>query len=124
MRDYNMIKEVLKMASNAGYRCFEVNSKFYYYGFMITPNNNILYIQAGDFYGVNISLEYIPGPKTGGGCRCNVEALTTVTIETLQEMENEGLIFARKLKAKLYDNPDQWLENYWDRKNLIEVKPD
>ena len=124
MKDYNMVNEVLKMAAANGYKCYMVNSNYYHYGFMITPNNNILYIQAGDFWGVDIALQYKPGPKTGTGCRCNEESLNKVTLKTLQQMEKEGLKFARRLKAVFYKNPAEWLENYWDRKNLIEVTND
>ena len=125
MKDHALITKVLKMAAANGYKCYEHNDGYYHYGFLITPNNNILYIQGGDYgYGVRFSLQYKPSAKTGSGCSCNDDAITEVNIKTLEKLEKAGLNFARRLKATLYNTPDEWLDNYWDRDNLKEVTND
>lgn len=118
------IKEVLEMAKQNGYRSFENTREDASYGWVITPSNNILYIQKGDFgYGFNMSLQYVPSKNNGSGCRCNEKELFEIDINTLKQMEAEGLTFARKLKAELY-NENQVLNyfvKYWDAKNIIEL---
>lgn len=75
------------------------------------------------------SFEYQPGRNTGRGCGCGCgkgeerARFYEITPELLKDLESDGLYYARRLKAKLYINSDQWRANYWDFKNLEEVKP-
>lgn len=106
-----------------GYKCYSVDGseRFGVYGFMITPSDNVLYIQAERFGGWNFSLQYKPSRQCGTGCQCLEEAVSAVTLETVQKAEKEGLQFARRLSAPLYANSAEWLRKYWRPNSLREV---
>ena len=125
-----MIEKAAQDAANIdGYKVFKTTSLNYHYFFVITPSDNILYIQLDEFFGMCASFEYQPGPNTGRGCGCGCgkgsERLRfyEITRELLEELEKDGLYYARRLKANLYKNSDEWRAGYWDFKNLEEVKP-
>lgn len=118
------VTKILEMAKENGYRSFESTREEADYGWMITPNNNILYIQKGDFgYGYNMSLQYAPSKQKGSGCRCNEDTISEITVETLKKMEMEGLKLAIKLKAKLYteNEVNEYFSKYWDTKNVKQL---
>lgn len=88
---------------------------------MIFPDNTVMYIQNGDFWGFDFSIEYKPSRETGTGCRCNDESICTIDWAELLTQKAEGLAFAKKLGAKLYYNADEWKSRQWNFDNLIKL---
>lgn len=93
--------------------------------FVITPKNNVLYIQIAYFGGYSISFQYTPSRKTGSGCDCvqsnnkfNNAYIGNFSLEDMKILENNGLNYAHKLKAKLYSSPEEWLDSYWKKNTL------
>ena len=120
------MNEIIKTLKENGYKAYAsqlkegLSTENGGWVFAVTPSNNILYIQRGQFGGWEISLEYKPSRKNGSGCRANdTQPYSTVTVETLQETERENLSFARKLGATLYKTPEEWINGYWTK--LIEM---
>lgn len=116
----NKIVEELK---KEGYKVYKIEPKYAYdnaYYFVITPSDNILYVEKGYYYGWKVALEYIPS-NCGTGCSCNKddEPVEEITLDNIKELEAEGLEFAKKLNAPMYKNSSQWLNKYWDKDNLI-----
>ena len=84
------------------------------YVFAITPNDNVLYVQRGEFGGWEISLKYTPSRKNGSGCRANdMQPYAEITPAILEEAERENLKFAQQLRATLYKSSDEWKRGYW-----------
>lgn len=112
----------MREASQKGYQCYILKEDpFYLYGFFITPNNNIIYIQPESFGGWTFTLKYIPSQKNGSGCQCLENPVSNLSIEILEQAEKEGLQFARQLKAKLYQNSDQFLKKLWNPDSYIQI---
>jgi hypothetical protein len=119
-----IIRTLLEYATTQGYKCYETKREFSAYGWLITPNGNILYVQPDDYCGgYRFSLKYKPRKDTGSGCSCNDEPLHRVTLGTLQQIEQAGLNFANELKATLYTEQEveNFFEKYWDKDNIKEV---
>ena len=79
------------------------------YFFVITPKDNVLYVQHGEWTGLDVSLQYRPGRETGRGCRCNDDPVYHFDEETLKRLEANGLAFAHKLKAKMFNSSDEYI---------------
>ena len=118
---YNDFLEVLKEIKGYGLRVFVNNSPDFAYGYTITEKDNVLYIQLDYFYGYKFSLKYIPSKYNGNGCSCNDEPITEISKAILDQLELDGLAFARKLGVKLYKSSEAFFNQVWNRKNLIEV---
>lgn len=113
------INQVLKIE---GYKIFRNPERNYF--FVVTPSDHILYIQNNYFFGLDISLQYIPSRKTGSGCSClksNDGYTGELTKESLTRFENNGLNFARRLHASLYKSPNDFFSNYWEKEKIIEI---
>jgi hypothetical protein len=111
------IEEAAQAAAKIdGYKVMKNPERNYFY--IITPSDNVLYIQNGDFSGLNASLEYIPSRNTGSGCRCNDEPFYTIDAATLKELERDGMKFARRLNAHFYTGSAAWLAKYWEADKL------
>lgn len=113
------INQVLKIE---GYKIFRNPERNYF--FVVTPSDNILYIENNYFFGLNISLQYIPSQKTGSGCSCldSSDGYTgELTKESLIRFENNGLNFARRLHANLYKSSNDFFNNYWEKGKIIEI---
>ncbi len=108
------INKVLNLAATLeGYEAYSVEG-YDGFGYIITPDGNVLTANRGDFGGVRFTFNYIPSKENGMGCSCNDDALYEITPETLKVIEKEGLEYATKLHAKLYKNSGQWLKGcYW-----------
>jgi len=114
----------MKELSQNGFKCFILKENpSFLYGFMITPEDNILYIQRDSFKwrGWSVSLNYKPGKKTGSGCQCFAEPFEKITTNIILRAEKEGLSFAHKLKANLYNSSEEYLENLWNFEEYEEV---
>lgn len=107
-----------------GFKCFILKEKSdYMYGHVITPNDNVIYIQRDTFHwrGWTFSLQYKPSKNTGSGCQCLEEPVNAITVETILQAEKEGLAFAKKLKATLYKNSQEYIEKLWNKSEFEEV---
>ena len=126
--------EVLRLAKANGCEVFITPFESNYdYGFMIFHetmkmgrfsypiSDTIMYIQNGDFWGFDFSIEYKPSRKTGTGCRCNDESICEVDWDTLISLRRDGLDFAEKLNAKLWENADEWKAHQWNFSTLIQL---
>jgi len=116
--------EGMKELVKNGFKCFiKKEDPSYLYGFMITPQDNVLYIQRDSFEwrGWTTTLQYKPSKKNGSGCFCFEEPFQRITVETILEAEKEGLNFARKLRATLYNNSEEYLKNLWNSFDYEEV---
>lgn len=92
------------------------------YAFIITPSDNVLYVEDG-LGGINFAFEYVPSQNNGSCCQCLVKPVGVIDTETVMQAEQEGYLYARKLNATLYRSSKQWLERYWDKKSLVELAP-
>lgn len=117
-----MINEAIRRIKTfAGYKILRNPKRNYFH--VVTPQGNVLYFQHGAYGGLVATLEYKPSRTTGAGCRCNDEAFNVeaLTETKMQELERDGLAFARELHAKLYANAEEWRSNYFDKANLVEI---
>lgn len=117
-----MINEAIrKIKSLAGYKILRNPEHNYFH--VVTPKGNVLYFQHGEYGGLVAVLEYVPSRTTGTGCQCNEDAFNAdeLTATKMQELERDGLAFAKELHAKFYANAEEWRSNYWDKANLVEA---
>lgn len=113
---------VLQLAKVNGCECYITNhDSGYDYGFMVFQDGVIMYIQNGDFWGWDFSIEYIPSRENGTGCRCNEESVCSIDWNGLLQQKADGLAFARKLGAKLYRSADEWKAKKWNFEKLIKL---
>ena len=121
------VREVLQKAAWAGYRVLAVEDQSY--GFIESKKGNVIKVTRSPYgEGVIFCLAYWPTAKNGTCCSCmganrfaydwGVEHFDP---DELDKYEEKGLIFARQLKAPLYDSFDQWLAHYYNREALKEV---
>ena len=116
----NMIKKAAQDAANIpGYKVLKNPKRNYFH--VITPSDRVIYVQLDEFFGMDANLEYKPSRKTDSGCRCNEEPFYNITPELMKELEEDGLKFARQLKATHYKTSDEWLERYWEKDELETV---
>lgn len=114
----------MKELSKEGFRCFILKENpSYMYSYVITPSDNILYIQRDSFEwrGWTVTLKYVPSQKNGSGCQCLEEPFETITKEVILQNEVEGLQFARKLKAVLYKSSAEYFKKTWDTSEYEEI---
>jgi hypothetical protein len=108
-----------------GFKCFILKERQdgFMYGYVITPSDNVIYIQRDAYHwrGWTFSLKYKPGRDTGTGCQCLEEPVNNITVDIILQAEQEGLKFARKLKANLYKNSQEYKKNLWNKSEYEEV---
>lgn len=112
----NELINSMRELSKYGYICRILNeTPGFLYGYIITPSDNIIYVQRDSFEwrGWTFSLEYPPTSKNGTGCGCLEEPVNSITVEIMEQAEKEGLVFAKSLGAKLYKSSAEWLKGYW-----------
>lgn len=117
---------VLDFAKKHGYKAYIHLDKdeYYIYGWLVTPSNNILYIQHAPLIGgFDVSLQYKPDVSTGSGCGCNKAPIHTFTVEILQQLEQNGLALARRFGAILYTEEEKakYFTSCWNAKDIQEV---
>lgn len=118
-----LINAMQELSKN-GFKCFILKERpGFMYGYVITPSDNIIYIQRDSFRwrGWTFSLQYKPNRKTGSGCQCLKEPVNTITADIILKAEKEGLLFARKLKVTLYKNSQEYTEKLWNKSEFEEV---
>lgn len=134
MKDYyqerkEMIEKAAKDAAKIdGYRVLKSPERNYF--FIITPADNVLYIQLDEFFGMCASFQYRPNAKTGSGCGCGCGKgnerykFYEINKDLLEYLEKDGIFYAHKLKATFYKNSQEWLERFWEAAKLEEIKPE
>ncbi len=116
------IVSILKTAKANGCECYVTpGDDAYNYGFIIFPDNTVMYVQNGDFWGFDFTIEYIPSRQNGSGCRCNDESVSIVDWEELLEQKRKGLTFANELGAKLYKSADEWKRKHWNFDKMVKI---
>lgn len=106
-----------------GYKGYIFNEKYWLFGYVITPRQNVIYIQRDtyDFRGWTFTLKYKPSRKNGSGCQCLESPIRNINKDILIQAEKEGLLFAKKLKAELYKNVDEFLASLYNKEKYQEV---
>ena len=116
------MEQAIETMKQAGYKVYATKGRDFIstersrggWVFAITPSDNVLYVQRGEFGGWEISLQYKPSRNNGSGCRANDnQPYSTITADVLAEAERENLAFARKLRATLYKSSEEWKRGYW-----------
>lgn len=122
-----MIGELKELLQH-GYEIYVRNEDKYEWAIIITPIQNILYVQFHAHYdmqnGYDIYLKYQPSEKCGAECSArnkNDNPYTSLDVETMQIAEIRGLTLARKLKAQLYENAKQALAGVWNFDNYYKL---
>ena len=119
MKD-NYLFDAVTELTKQGYRAYDAGNETYC--FIVTPSDNVLYVQAEQFGGYNFSLQYRPSRACGTGCQCLENPANAIDLETVVKAEEEGLAFAKRLRAPRWNNSDEWLSNYWDKEKMVEIK--
>lgn len=116
----------LKKLKKYGYKIY-VSDK-YTWAYIITPSNNILYIEENHFYGYDVSFEYIPTDGCGDGCSCKGKGqdridptVITIDLESIQKAERNGSSFACRLDAKRYKSVAQWFDRMWCKEDFYKL---
>ena len=118
----SLVQDILSFAAKNGYKAFRIEGHDTF-GYLITPDDNVLSVNKGTWGGVTFTFDYQPSKEHGQGCSCNDsdEAIFDIpTVAELKGLEMAGKNFAKELMAKFYENRDQWFEsNYWQKQGLI-----
>lgn len=116
------IIEILKLAKENGCECYITpGDDAYDYGFIIFPDDVVMYIQNGDFWGFDFTIEYIPSRQNGSGCRCNEESITVVDWDELLHQKADGLAYARKLGARFYPSAATFKAKLWNFDKMVQI---
>ena len=124
-REY--LVEVLTKLSASGYTCYITKPEdenaspamcFSPYGYIFTPEKNILSVHTDYYGGWNFTFMYLRTKANGVGCQCFEKSVGEVNLETVQKAEYEGSMFACRLKAERYSSPEAWLRGYWNADGL------
>ena len=101
-------------------------------GFVITPQGNVLTVKREYFDesgeridGVRFTFNYVPsrGHDGSGACdHCSITNINAINHEKLKILEIEGLEYTKKLKVKLYENSNEWMDSCYWKDKLREVK--
>ncbi len=88
------------------------------WGWILTKNKNLLYVQNEHLWGVGFSLKYKPSKENGSGCRAGEERQDPNNID-IKEIEQSGLNFAHSLNAKIYTKQEacEMIEKILSNKN-------
>ena len=101
------LKAILKDLVELGYSCYITREDSYFvYGFIITPNDNVLYIQRDTYAqrGWVITFKFVPSGEFGNACVALPEPFRNISVDTIAMAEKNGLAFAKNLGATLYKN--------------------
>jgi hypothetical protein len=124
MENTAYLEEALRALLHHGYSCYTIRSDDDLgrpSGFIITPDNSVLYVHNEYFGGWNFTYEYRQSREHGTGCQCLEQAANDVSLETVKRAEYQGKSYALRLKASLYSSPDAWKRAYWAKERLVPV---
>lgn len=117
----NELKTALIELTRDGFKCYISTDNNFIYGHVVTPSDNVITISL-DYFGVwKTSLKYVPTRKNGSGCSCLENPIGEITKDVILKSEIEGLMFARKLNAKLYRNSIDWYNGLYNKDLIKEV---
>ena len=116
----SFVRDVLAFGAKNGYKAYAVNGHDTF-GYLVTPNDNVLVVNKGDFGGVTFTFAYVPSKETGTGCSCCDDAQYKVNLNILERLERDGLDFAKKIGAPRYANSKHWLNTCYWKNELQEV---
>lgn len=121
------IKKVLEIAKENGCFCYLYAKDTATWGYIIFPDETVMYVQNGYFGGYDFSIQYIPSRRTGSGCSChgdNPDSISESEIswEKLLELKAEGLKFARELGAEMPYDPIDYIQKLWCYSDLLYVR--
>lgn len=122
----NNILEILTLAAQHGCECYitpeaKPGELPYAYGFIVFPDETVMYVQNGYYWGFEFSIQYKPNENTGSGCACNEDPVSEVTWWKLLDLRKSGLIFAKDLGATSYRSADEWKRRQWNFGKLVRV---
>ena len=117
-----LVKDMENLKLPEGYTKYVQSEEDRTWGFIITPSDNVLYVQADQFKGYTFSLQYVPSKEHGTGCQAETKQTYELTEKILKEAEKNGMAFAYQLKAKRFPNSQTWLNKYWAKDTLKEIK--
>ena len=119
------IQNVIDMAKANGYRAYIVEG-YDSWAILVTPRNNVITVSKAEWgNGLRFTLNYKANRNCGTGCSCHKDrdewdwGLKSVTIKGLEQLEEEGYRYAKRLRAKLYESPEEFLEyerKFWKDK--------
>jgi hypothetical protein len=122
------IMEVLNIAKENGMKAYINTREDTSYGWIVTHNNNILYIAYEYLNGYDVSLQYRPNRDSGSGCGCNpdmhyLDKMPAIDYTDILRMEQSGLCFASKLGAPLYNDKEkeEYFTKNWDKNNIHQI---
>lgn len=120
------LKAILKDLVELGYSCYITREDSYFvYGFIITPNDNVLYIQRDTYAqrGWVISFKFVPSGEFGNACVALPEPFRNISVDTIVMAEKNGLAFAKRLGVTLYKNSKEFLtSSQYSKKNYIHLR--
>lgn len=119
----NKLISFLKYLTKNNCKCYYIEDRTY--GYIITPINDIIYIQFNSIEPPYISLVYKPNKKFGTNyglphknlleeCYSDINNFYKYIFECKRLIVNYDINF--------YKNEEDWLNQYWQKHKLIEVK--
>lgn len=122
----NGIISILELAAQHGCECYitpeaKPGELPYAYGFIVFPDETVMYVQCGWYWGFEFSIQYKPNERTGSGCSCSDEPVSEVTWWRLLELKQSGKAFAYNLGAKMYRSADEWKQRQWNFSRLVKI---
>lgn len=122
------IMEVLKIAKDNGMKAYINTREDTAYGWIVTHNNNILYIEYEYLNGYSVTLQYRPTRDYGTGCGCNpdmnyLDRMPQIDYIDILHLEQRGLSFAGQLGAPLYNDKEkeEYFTKHWDKDNIKQL---
>ena len=108
-----ILEDIINMAKANGYKVLK-DCNDTKYAFLVTPNGNVLSITEEYFGGCNIALKYVPSREHGTGCAAYdpCECPVIFTMSMIEQKEKELVAWAKRMKAKFYNSPDDFVKHY------------
>lgn len=120
----NELIEAMKKLTEQGFKCYILKANpSYMYGFIITPSDNIIYVQRDNYNGGwDFGFKYIPSKENGSGCGCFERPVYQITSDIILQAEKMGLSYAQRLGVKFYVNSDAFLKQLWNINSMVLVE--
>ena len=119
---YNFLKE----CTHNGYKCYIYDKNGSVWAYIISGNEIIGVSRY--MGGWSYSYVYQPTRSIGSGCACfndgNLARPRGLSLEILEKAFTGGHNFALYVRAKLYRTEREWLDKYYFKNELVEIKGD